>query len=354
MTPRSRLKTLVVALGLFVPWVLLQAASAPPVAAQDIVVSAADPPSAAQGTINLDVTIKGRNFKRGAVSRFLKTETGDPTKITVKSTTFVSRTELRANIDIADTTEALGKFDIEVQNADGRTGKGIELFTVTEKANTFTDVVARADFADSSADRVRSDGQGLPGGCQPADYADATDPCVPGHPGVSYVYATGMYFLRTLSGHPLVPTRWLVLDFGEPLSGSACPDLDTKLKSYSGRNPNAFSPESTEPCIDWVEVRFSADKAFAPGAEFTPVGLVIDGPDASTVQSTGVQWNAKYYLDFVNPLAITRLGAATAILETMTSLEQAQLWTVNPKNGKRQTLLGTYSMPFQVTITAVP
>jgi hypothetical protein len=345
------LKTVVVALGLFVPWLLLQAALVPPLAAQDVVVSAADPPSAPQGTTNLSVVIKGKNFKRGAESRFFETGTADPGGVTVKSTTFVSRTELLANVDIADTA-TLSKFDIEVQNADGRTGKGIEVFTVTEKTNAVTDVVARADFREGS-DRIRSDGQPLPDGCLPGDYADATDPCGPGHPGVSYVYATGMYFLRTLSGHPRIPTRWLVLDFGDPLEGSACPDLDTKLKAYSGRNPTAFSPETAELCIDWVEVRLSADKAFAPGAEFTPVGLVIDGPDASTIQSTGVQWNGKYYLDFVNPLTITRQGAATAILDTMGDA-QAQLWTVNPRNGKRQTLVGTYMMPFRVTIAARP
>jgi hypothetical protein len=345
------MKTLVVALGLFVPWVLLLAVSAPPVAAQDIIVSSADPPSAPQGTLNLDVKITGRNFKRGAVSRFFETGTTNPGGITVKSTTFVSRTELRANIDIADKA-LLSKFDIEVQNSDGRTGKGIELFTVTEKLNTFTDVVARADFDDASTDRIRSDGLGLPGSCLSGDYADATDPCGPLHTGVSYIYATGQYFLRTLSGHPLVPTRWLVLDFGEPISG-VCPGLDTKLLEYAGRNPEAVSPVDPDPCIDQVEVRLSADKAFAPGASYTPVGLVIDGPDASKVQSTGVQWNAKYYLDFVNPLTISHPDARTAILHTMEDA-QAQLWTVNPKNGKRQTLLGTYSVPFQVTITAVP
>ncbi len=355
MTPRRCLKTLVIALGLFVPWLLLQAATAPPVAAQEIVVSSADPPSAPQGTVSIDVTIKGNNFKRGAASRFFVTRTADPGGVTVNRTTFVSRSELRANVTIADGA-ILSKFDIEVQNSDGRTGKGIELFTVTEKLPK--DTIATADFLDASTDRIRSDvdqDHGLPGDCLPGDYADATDPCEPGHTGVSYIYATGQYFLRTLSGHPLVPTRWLVLDFADVLSGG-CLGIDSILLSYSGRKAGAFSPEDPDhaPCVDWVEVRFSADKAFAPGAEYTPVFLVIDGPDASTIQSTGVQWNAKYYLDFVNPLKITRSGPAAVTLETMDGLEQAQLWTVNPKNGKRQTLKGTYRMPFQVTIAARP
>jgi len=50
--------------------------------------------------------------------------------VRVNSTTFVTSTELIANIDVAKDAYA-GKFDITVQNADGRTGKGTELFAVT-------------------------------------------------------------------------------------------------------------------------------------------------------------------------------------------------------------------------------
>jgi hypothetical protein len=357
MTPRSRLKTLVVALGFFVPWLLLQAAWAPPVAAQDIVVSAADPPSAPQGTVSLDVTIKGNNFKRGAVSRFVLTGTTNPGGVTVKKTTFVNRTELRANIDIADTAE-LSKFDIEVQNSDGRTGKGIELFTVTEKVSIpASDTLPIATFRDSGTDRLRSDGQGLPSPCPQGDYAALDHPCNPGHPGVSSVTPTGMYFMRTVSGHVPNPTRYLVLDFSQGIDGATCPKLDTALANYWGRSSLVEPLVNPADCVDWLMVRFSADKAFAHGAEFAPVGLVIDGPDGpeiSNVQSTGLQWNGKYYLDFVNPLKVTRLDAYTVELETMEGLEQTQLWTINPKNGKRKTLVGTYSMPFQVTVAVQP
>jgi len=360
MTPRSRLKTLVVALGLFVPWLLLQATWAPPVAAQDIVVSAADPPAAPQGTVSLDVTIKGKNFKRGAVSRFFVTKTSETGGVRVNGTTFVSRTELRANVDIPDTA-TLSKFDIEVQNADGRTGKGIELFTVTEKGtNPAQEVLAIADFRDWPTDGIRSDDLGPPGTCPLGDYADFDDPCSSGVRGVSKVlgFVQGMYFLRTVSGHVANPTRYLVLDFTDRIDGATCPNLDNALADYWGRSPLVQPPlVSPVDCIDWVMVRFTADKAFAPGAVYTPVGLVIDGPDGpeiSNVQSTGLQWNGKYYLDFVNPLKVTRLDAYTVELETMEGLAQTQLWTINPKNGKRKTLVGTYSMPFQVTIAARP
>lgn len=103
--------------------------------AQDIVVNSADPPSAAQGTLNLNVTIKGKGFKRGALAKFIVTGTTDPGGIRVNSTTFKGPTELVANIDVADNA-TVANFDIEVQNADGRIGKGIELFSVTAKGQT--------------------------------------------------------------------------------------------------------------------------------------------------------------------------------------------------------------------------
>ena len=103
-------------------------------AAQDVEVTAADPPAAEQGTFNLDVKITGKGFKQGARSAFFVTGTTNPGGIVVKSTRYVSPTQLIANIDVAETAE-LSKFDIEVQLTSGRTGKGIELFTVVAKGN---------------------------------------------------------------------------------------------------------------------------------------------------------------------------------------------------------------------------
>ena len=105
-----------------------------PEAAAQIAVTAADPPSGEQGTLNLSVKITGKGFKNGAKANFFKTDTSDPAGVNVKSTQFVSSTQLIANIDITDTA-ALSLFDIEVRNADGRTGKGTELFSVVQKGN---------------------------------------------------------------------------------------------------------------------------------------------------------------------------------------------------------------------------
>ena len=119
---------LLIAVAVGLPW----GGGVPEAQAQTIQVTAADPPTGEQGTINLNVLIKGKGFKNGAKAKFYKTGTTDPAGVNVKSTLYVSSTQLVANIDIADEA-ALALFDIEVRNADGRTGKGTELFSVTAK-----------------------------------------------------------------------------------------------------------------------------------------------------------------------------------------------------------------------------
>lgn len=104
------------------------------VQAQQVQVSAADPAAAAQATVNLDVKVTGKGFKNGAKAKFLVTGTADPGGVQVNSTTFVSSTELRVNIDVAETA-VIANFDIQVLNSDGRGGKGTELFRVTEKVS---------------------------------------------------------------------------------------------------------------------------------------------------------------------------------------------------------------------------
>jgi hypothetical protein len=109
-------------------------------------VAAADPPVAVQGTVNLNVKITGKGFKKGAAAKFLVTGTTDTGGITVNSTSFVSAGELTANIDVTDTA-AIANFDIAVLNSDGRGGKGTELFAVTAKgANKATDIGLNVRF----------------------------------------------------------------------------------------------------------------------------------------------------------------------------------------------------------------
>jgi uncharacterized delta-60 repeat protein len=100
--------------------------------AQQIQVTAADPTSAAQGTVNLNVKVTGKGFKNGAKAKWFITGTTDPGGVSVNSTAFVSSSELTANITVTDTA-IIANFDIQVLNSDGRGGKGTELFAVTAK-----------------------------------------------------------------------------------------------------------------------------------------------------------------------------------------------------------------------------
>jgi hypothetical protein len=97
-------------------------------------VTAADPSSAPQGTVSLDVAITGSGFDSSAVVRFLVTGTTDTGGITVKKVSVRGARKLVATIDVADAA-VLAKFDVEVTLSGDRKGKGTTLFTVVEKTN---------------------------------------------------------------------------------------------------------------------------------------------------------------------------------------------------------------------------
>ena len=134
MTPRFRPSpTLIILSGLFLLTAILAIPSS--LAQGQVQVSAADPMAAEQGTINLNVKVTGKGFKNGAKAKWFVTGTADTGGVTVNSTTFVSSTELSANITVADAA-TVANFDIQVLNSDGRGGKGTELFAVTAKGNS--------------------------------------------------------------------------------------------------------------------------------------------------------------------------------------------------------------------------
>lgn len=101
-------------------------------ATAQIQVNSTNPASAPQGTVNLNVTISGSGFKKGATAAWYVTGTTNPGGVTVNSTTFNGSSSLTANITVATNAVTSG-FDVVVQNTDGRTGKGTDAFTVTSK-----------------------------------------------------------------------------------------------------------------------------------------------------------------------------------------------------------------------------
>ncbi len=114
-----------------------------PALAQDVYVNSANPDSAEQDTVNLDVTIVGERFGKSAwVSFVIPCDDDDDDcvppfgGITVNSVKVRGSKKLIANIDIAsDATVGEKVFDIEVEMLSGRKGKGTgrELFSVTPR-----------------------------------------------------------------------------------------------------------------------------------------------------------------------------------------------------------------------------
>ena len=110
---------------------LVAAASILPAAAQ-IQVTSTNPAAAPQGTTNLNVSVSGSGFKKGAKAQWFVTGTTNPGGVTVNSTAFNGSSSLTANITISSGATLSG-FDIIVTNTDGRTGKGTDLFAVTQQ-----------------------------------------------------------------------------------------------------------------------------------------------------------------------------------------------------------------------------
>jgi hypothetical protein len=131
-----------------------------PSAEGQVQVKTTSPTSAAQGTINLNVTVNGNGFKQGAKAQWFVTGTTNPGGVTVNSTSFVSSTQLTANITVSSTATISG-FDVQVANADGRTGKGTDLFAVTSAASCNYNVTSVLYDTDSNSVRFQYQSDGL-------------------------------------------------------------------------------------------------------------------------------------------------------------------------------------------------
>ena len=95
-------------------------------------VSAAAPAYGRQGETGEDVTITGSGFAPGAVATWSRN--GDTSKVSVRSTRYVSSTQLVATLDIAPDAD-LAFYDITVTLADRKKGIGTDLFEVTTALN---------------------------------------------------------------------------------------------------------------------------------------------------------------------------------------------------------------------------
>ena len=114
-----------------------------------VVVQTVNPPSAVRDT-TINVTITGSGFASGA--RAVWSVGGDTSQVHVKSTKFVSSTQLVAQVEVP-ATATVASYDVEVMLRDGKKGVGAELFEVL-----MGDPLASFLFPIDGALDVQSDG----------------------------------------------------------------------------------------------------------------------------------------------------------------------------------------------------
>jgi hypothetical protein len=126
--------------------------------AQEVQVLAADPSTAEQGTVSLDITIAGAGFDNSAKVFFLVTRTENPGGITVNNTKVRGPKKIIANIDVSETA-VVDDFDIVVQMSRGRGGKGTTLFSVLKKPGGGNDYTTGClEYSDRDLiDEIQSD-----------------------------------------------------------------------------------------------------------------------------------------------------------------------------------------------------
>jgi hypothetical protein len=93
-------------------------------------VTATDPPFGRRGDQGAQITITGTGFDNGSRASWERNGSTDP-KVNVRSTTFVSSTQLVATVDIA-TDASLSLYDVAVTTTTGRKGIGTAKFEVTQ------------------------------------------------------------------------------------------------------------------------------------------------------------------------------------------------------------------------------
>jgi hypothetical protein len=324
---------------------------APTASAQPVSVTAADPAVGEQETIALVVKVTGKNFAPGARADFFKSKTTDPAGIAVRETVYVSTTEVRATIDISPAA-ALSLFDIRVTNANGRSGKGSDLFQVVQQgsAKPATSVSASVTFRcyaqqetlepdpcatpagddDYAVDRARDDGGAYAGGS----------------------IGSGVFNIHLMPSQ----SRPLTLMLGDLAGARTC-------LSVGNCNPDGPLNNTDLTLAEWylrVKPLVTGTWEDMPGG----LGAMTCGPTyPALVHYTfflpnpdghwGLNFNPRAYAPST-PLALTRLDSLTWTVES-TASHLAELVSfahsgIRRKNGP--SIEGFFRVPFKLTITA--
>jgi len=314
-------------------------------AAGQITVASATPNNAQQGTVNLDVKVAGSGFANGATTTWYVTGTTDTGGVVVNSTTFVNSSQVVANITIPGNATVSG-YDIVVKNTSGRTGVGSDQFTVNPEA--VTSIVSNTDTS-GAAVTVQGDDLVL-NSSGASTYENDPNSCS--------TYSTSAQ--KTCVTMSLLPNDWY-------------------LRAYSGSNRKvrltllALPSSPDESALDGLYPLAVATRCFNASNSWVSIPLTIPANTSNNRCSLRFNFTAAngtgYF--FVMSPSYAGTGWSTVACVASSATDGCTAWTITPTPGNllpnpslanvanlytvgkagRLTLVGTYKMTFNITLT---
>jgi hypothetical protein len=328
-----------------------------------IQVNSTNPSAAPQGTTNLNVTVSGNGFKKGAKAQWFVTGTTNPGGVTVNSTTFNSSTQLTANVTVSSTATISG-FDVQVMNTDGRTGKGTDLFAVIQKT-TCTDVPLLLIVMPQTPGQGGISGDGLSIYNNPNNASDPFNGGTLYQDGVGGVYAEFQLcngtndFVLNLRGTS--PVRYLNLDFSvqlaSPDTAVGAVDLTGQQLHQQGEQINEMASTALytngqfEDCsglmLNALSKTVTGGNAwFHPSTLYAPVVPDCNGGTPQDLANSPIN---------TSPVLIQQVNACTWTVSPM--LDSTGTWhrigiaeTVKQSGRSTSVAGGQYQMPFSYEI----
>jgi hypothetical protein len=335
--------------------------------AQKISVSAANPASAVQGTLNLDVEISGNGFDDTVDEvEFLLPCSMEPCtnngNVIVKHFKVNSRKKIVANIDVLDIA-VIADYDISVRSTSrGRGGKGTTLFSVQSKdsGGGATESTLTANFClimTAENPGLASDGQLASNPIH--DYCDDRKERVQ----IGTGSFPGFRFDSNTKSRP--PLRWVEVNFPSGLATALDDDGASLTTFYSDDYQLDLRFNKNNGGLDLGSMLFDGDPG-APlgGYYFVPVNLhfhSLDGmshfklafsEDTDPLSSSGLIGNT-CVRDNTLDARVKRLAAGRWSIESNPLNDTACLWDMNFDSnvGFENQLTGTpVDLPFYFEI----
>ena len=304
---------------LFVSCIMLSVCLLP--AAAQIQVNSTNPSAAAQGTTNLNVTVNGNGFKKGAKAQWFITGTTNPGGVTVNSTAFNSSGQLTANITVASGATISG-YDVAVTNTDGRTGKGTDVFAVVQASHNCSNTPMQLIVRPQTPEQGGISGDGV------SIYNNTNDASDPFNGGTLYEHGVGGVSALFLCGsndfvvNLIGTSRYLNLDFSVQL---AQPDTADGAVDLTG----------TQLHQQGQQINQMANSALYTNGQFVDCSGLQLVPLSGTVTGGNVWFHPSTLYDPIVPdcLGGTAQNLANTPINTSSVLIQqvnACTWTVSP------------------------